>query len=62
MKKAVRVLMWAHYIYLLLLPTLAVASAQIMFSDSDFYQTLLILGFPPVLIFTLFFGERLRAA
>lgn len=45
--------MWAHYIYLLLLPPLAVVSAQLMFPDSDFFQTLLILGFPPVLMFTL---------
>jgi hypothetical protein len=53
MKIAVRLLMWAHYVYLLLLPTLAVVSAQMMFPRSDFYQALLILGFPPVLMFTI---------
>lgn len=49
--------MWAHYIYLLLLPTLAIVSSQIMFSDADFQQALLILGFPPVLMFTLFLAN-----
>lgn len=49
--------MWTHYIYLLSLPTLAIVSAQVMFPESDFYQVLLILGFPPVLMFTLFLAN-----
>lgn len=57
MKRAVCVLMWMHYIYLLLLPTLAVVSARMMFPADDFHQVLLILGFPPVLMFTLFLAN-----
>ncbi|HEY0658914.1 MAG TPA: hypothetical protein VGD05_10590 [Pyrinomonadaceae bacterium] len=57
MKKAVRVLMWTHYVYLLSLPTLAVVSARMMFPADDFHQVLLILGFPPVLMFTLFLAN-----
>jgi hypothetical protein len=57
MKTAVRALMWTHYIYLLLLPTLAVVSAQMMFPADDFYLVLLIAGFPSVLMFTLFLAN-----
>lgn len=57
MKTAVRVLMWTHYLYLLLLPTLAVVSARIMFPADDFHEYLLILGFPPVLMYTLFLAN-----
>lgn len=57
MKTAVRALMWAHYIYLLLLPTLAVVSAQMMFPADDLYQVLLIIGFPPVLMYSLFLAN-----
>lgn len=49
--------MWAHYIYLLLLPTLAVVSAQMMFQGADFTEAILILGFPPVLMYTLFLAN-----
>jgi hypothetical protein len=57
MKNVIRVLMWAHYIYLLSLQTLAVLSAQVMFPGTDFPQTLLIIGFPPVLMYTLFLAN-----
>jgi hypothetical protein len=57
MKTAVRYLMWAHYIYLLLLPTLAVIAAGMMFPDSDFWLQLLIFGFPPVLMYSLFLAN-----
>jgi hypothetical protein len=57
MKTAVRALMWAHYIYLLLLPTLAVVSAQMMFPADELYQVLLIVGFPPVLMYSLFLAN-----
>jgi len=57
MRIPIHLLMWAHYIYLLLLPTLAVVSAQMMFPADDFYQVLLILGFPPVLMYTLFLAN-----
>ena len=49
--------MWVHYIYLLLLPTLAVVAAQIMFSSAEFSQALIIIGFPPVLMYTLFLAN-----
>lgn len=57
MKHVIRVLMWTHYFYLLLLPTLAVISARVMFPADDFHQYLLILGFPPVLMYTLFLAN-----
>lgn len=57
MKIAVRLLMWTHYIYLLLLPTLAVVAARMMFPAEEFHEYLLILGFPPVLMFTLFLAN-----
>jgi hypothetical protein len=57
MKTAVRYLMWAHYIYLLLLPTLAVIAAAMMFPGSDFWLKLTILGFPSVLMYCLFLAN-----
>jgi hypothetical protein len=57
MKTAVRYLMWAHYIYLLLLPTLAVIAAAMMFPGSDFWLQLTILGFPSVLMYSLFLAN-----
>ena len=49
--------MWAHYTYLLLLPTMAVVSARMMFPADDFHQVLLIAGFPLVLMYTLFLAN-----
>lgn len=49
--------MWSHYVYLLLLPTLAVVSARMTFPVDNFHQYLLILGFPPVLMYTLFLAN-----
>ena len=49
--------MWVHYVYVLLLPTMAVVSARKMFPEDDLHQALLILGFPPVLMFTLFLAN-----
>ena len=49
--------MWAHYIYLLLLPTLAVVAAAMMFPGSDFWLQLTILGFPAVLMYSLFLAN-----
>jgi hypothetical protein len=57
MKTAVRYLMWAHYIYLLLLPTLSIVAASMMFPASDFWTKLLILGFPSVLMYSLFLAN-----
>ena len=57
MKTAVRYLMWAHYIYLLLLPTLAVIAAAVMFPGSDFWMQLVIFGFPSVLMYSLFLAN-----
>lgn len=56
-KKGVRFLMWAHYIYLLLLPTLAVVSSEMLFPKSDFHRTLLLVCFPCVLMYTLFLAN-----
>ena len=49
--------MWAHYIYLLLLPTLAVIAAAMMFPGSDFWMQLVIFGFPSVLMYSLFLAN-----
>src|SRR5688572_26053374 len=57
MKTAVRYLMWAHYIYLLLLPTLAVIAAAMMFPESDFWMQVAIFGFPAVLMYSLFLAN-----
>src|SRR5262245_53909642 len=57
MKRAVRYLMWAHYIYLLLLPTLAVIAAAMMFPETDFWLQVLIFGFPSVLMYSLFLAN-----
>jgi len=57
MKTAVRCLMWAHYIYLLLLPTLAVVAAAMMFPESDFWMQLTTFGFPAVLMYSLFLAN-----
>lgn len=52
--KAVRVLMWAHYCYLLLLPGLAVLAAGRLGLGIEFAQVLLIVGFGPVFMYALF--------
>lgn len=57
MKKLVRILMWAHFMYLLLLPTMAVVSAKMLFSDSEFWEQVAIFGFPAVLMYTLFLAN-----
>jgi hypothetical protein len=57
MNKAVRVLMWAHYIYLLSLPTLAVVASRMLFPESDFWQQMIIIGFAPVLMYALFLAN-----
>jgi hypothetical protein len=49
--------MWAHYIYLLLLPTLAVIAAAKMFPGSDLWLQLVIFGFPAVLMYSLFLAN-----
>jgi hypothetical protein len=56
-EKFLRLLMWAHYIYLLLLPTLAVGAAQRLFPGSGFAEPILLLGFPCVLMYTLFLAN-----
>lgn len=57
MKQTMRVLMWVHYCYLLLLPTLAVVSAQMMFPETDLWMQILIFGFPAVLMYSLFLAN-----
>jgi len=57
MSKLVRILMWAHFIYLLLLPTLAVVSARMLLPNSDEWQTVAIVGFPATLMYSLFLAN-----
>ena len=57
MKKLVRILMWAHFIYLLLLPTLAVVAAKMLFPESEFWEQVALFGFPAVLMYTLFLAN-----
>lgn len=57
MTKAVRILMWIHFVYLLLLPTLAIVSAIALFPDGDEWAQVLILGFPAVVTYCLFLAN-----
>jgi hypothetical protein len=57
MKILVRGLMWVHFIYLLLLPTLAVVSAWKLFPGSDSWQQIAIFGFPATLMYSLFLAN-----
>ena len=52
--------MWTHFVYLLLLPTLAVVSAVFMFEGEDLWTAILIAGFPPVLMYSLFLANGYR--
>ena len=49
--------MWTHFVYLLLLPTLSVISAMMMFREWDLWMAILIAGFPPVLTYSLFLAN-----
>ena len=49
--------MWVHFIYLLLLPTLAVVSALKLFPDSDSWQQVALFGFPATLMYSLFLAN-----
>lgn len=55
-----RILLWAHFVYLLLLPTLAVVSALFMFPSGEIWEALLIAGFPPVVAYSLFLANGYR--
>jgi hypothetical protein len=57
MKILVRGLMWVHFVYLLLLPTLAVVSAWKLFPGSDTWQQVAIFGFPATLMYSLFLAN-----
>ena len=57
MKKAIRILMWIHFIYLLLLPSLAIVSAIALFPSGDEWIKVLILGFPAVVTYCLFLAN-----
>jgi hypothetical protein len=57
MKTLVRGLMWAHFVYLLLLPTLAVVSARMLFPGSDDWQAVAIFGFPATMMYSLFLAN-----
>ena len=56
MENAVRILMWTHFVYLLLLPTLSVIAAIMMFGG-DLWTIVLIAGFPPVVMYSLFLAN-----
>jgi hypothetical protein len=49
--------MWVHFVYLLLLPTLAVVSARMLFPDSETWQQVAIFGFPATLMYSLFLAN-----
>lgn len=49
--------MWIHFVYLLLLPTLAVVSARMLFPESDSWQQIAIFGFPASLMYSLFLAN-----
>lgn len=57
METAVRILMWIHFVYLLLLPTLAIVAAIVLFPADDFYTQVLIFGFPAVVTYCLFLAN-----
>jgi hypothetical protein len=57
MYKVVRILMWTHFIYLLLLPTLAVISAKMLFPSSEEWQMVALVGFPATLMYSLFLAN-----
>jgi len=57
MKILVRGLMWVHFVYLLLLPTLAVVSARMLFPGSDDWQSVAIFGFPATIMYSLFLAN-----
>src|SRR5215210_5040359 len=57
MNKLVRILMWTHFIYLLLLPTLAVISARMLFPGSDEWQLVALVGFPATVTYSLFLAN-----
>lgn len=49
--------MWVHFVYLLILPTLAVVSARMLFPDSDDWQSVAIFGFPATIMYSLFLAN-----
>lgn len=57
MKQTIRILMWVHFIYLLLLPTLTVVSAAMLFPGEEYWTQVLILGFPAVVTYCLFLAN-----
>lgn len=57
MKRAIRILMWIHFVYLLLLPSLAIVSAIALFPGDDSWTQVLILGFPAVVTYCLFLAN-----
>lgn len=57
MDHIVRALMWIHFVYLLLLPSLAVVAAFMMFPNAELPKYLCVLGFPAVLMYSLFLAN-----
>ena len=49
--------MWVHFVYLLLLPTLAVVSARMLFPGGDDWQSVAIFGFPATMMYSLFLAN-----
>jgi hypothetical protein len=57
MQMVVRILMWVHFVYLLLLPALAVVSARMLFPGHDTWQQVALFGFPATLMYALFLAN-----
>lgn len=57
MKKLVHFLIWVHFLYLLLLPAMAVVSAFMMFPREESWLQLTIFGFPAVTMYSLFLAS-----
>ena len=49
--------MWVHFVYLLLLPALAVISARMLFPGEETWQQVAIFGFPATLMYALFLAN-----
>ncbi len=49
--------MWVHFVYLLLLPTLAVISARMLFPGDDSWESVAIFGFPATIMYSLFLAN-----
>lgn len=57
MDRIVRALMWIHFVYLLLLPSLAFVASFMMFPNAELPNYICVLGFPAVIMYSLFLAN-----